>query len=47
MPVKIPTVTKRRAYMRVKTKFPILSDGILSNILHQLRLYAFNIYLKR
>ena len=47
MLVKIPTVTKRRAYMRVKTKFPILSDGILSNILHQLRLYAFNIYLKR
>ena len=34
MPVKIPIVTKRRTYMKVKTKFPILSDRILSNISH-------------
>ena len=34
MPKKILIVTKRRTYMRVKTKFPILSDRILSNILH-------------
>ena len=34
MPVKIPIVAKRKTYMRVKTKFLVLSDRILSNILH-------------
>ena len=34
MPVKILIVMKRRTSKRAKTNFPILSDKILSNILH-------------
>ena len=34
MPVKIPIVAKRKTCMRVKTKFLVLSDEVLSNILY-------------